>query len=724
MLTGCLINKQYKMSQNTTTVEAQPKSQGVSKSGRLTEIEIIKLCVVNPKYTKEIEISTPDGKEDRNYQKARGRIFRKVFATLSRYLESQVKDKGRCVEFPLCGKFIKRKDQSESNYGFIFIPSLEFLSAGHFQFPENEYNISPLSKSVQVLSGVTQQTVSSSALSVACGVGIERDHVMLILKEIFTKFIEENRKGKECLLDLKIGFLHAYPNSDLQFELNSSESTQEERFLSKIRTRTNQSDNEYKDNQTVITFTLGQQSQISIKTPLTSGSKSTTYSRVSQTAQKQGSKTLNRKGWYSNNNRRNQEDVYSNVAYSQFSQNMQNRSVSNELATRINQNEYLKGNEAFETFVLRKMNQRPGKRIIFQQKQEGNQPQRELLSLYLSQMRDKAKIKLEEKQRKIMDEIKIIEREQREVEEDVIVRDKQVEEKREKFKEGIEEMKQQIQVKRMIEKQRNDIEDIVSKDFFPFTHGDNIERERHALKQELRAEFLARAATAVSGNLSTNRSVSQPMLQNIPHQTTTALDHLSRLTSTHHQQSRMPATFDPKHLLQARFQTQTDPVFFNMHKTTIVRRPDDKLVQSALEKARKRYEEQLMLKRMEEAQLRDDMRKYTEEKGIYYEEVEAQRQILKEQNRLILKLQMEEEHRRREEERLARKEALNLTYGPVETEDIEKLLQDRKEAEKHHMRTILMDQMKEKNQNTLAKKEQRILDWIKQNEKEPQQLLH
>lgn len=56
-------------------------------------------------------------------------------------------------------------------------------------------------------------------------------------------------------------------------------------------------------------------------------------------------------------------------------------------------------------------------------------------------MRDKAKIKLEEKQRKIMDEIKIIEREQREVEEDVIVRDKQVEEKREKFKEGIEEMK-------------------------------------------------------------------------------------------------------------------------------------------------------------------------------------------------------------------------------------------------------------------------------------------
>lgn len=72
-------------------------------------------------------------------------------------------------------------------------------------------------------------------------------------------------------------------------------------------------------------------------------------------------------------------------------------------------------------------------------------------------------------------------------------------------------MKQQIQLKRMFEKQRDDLENHQSKDFFPFTHGDNIEREREALKQERRAEFLARAGTAE--NLSTNRSTSQPNLQ-------------------------------------------------------------------------------------------------------------------------------------------------------------------------------------------------------------------
>ena len=50
---------------------------------------------------------------------------------------------------------------------------------------------------------------------------------MSILKEVLVKFvkhyqltiqIEESRKGREMSLDLKIGILHSYPNSDLQFE--------------------------------------------------------------------------------------------------------------------------------------------------------------------------------------------------------------------------------------------------------------------------------------------------------------------------------------------------------------------------------------------------------------------------------------------------------------------------------------------------------------------------
>lgn len=42
---------------------------------------------------------------------------------------------------------------------------------------------------------------------------------------------------------------------------------------------------------------------------------------------------------------------------------------------------------------------------------------------------------------------------------------------------------------------------------------------------------------------------------------------------------------------------------------------------------------------------------------------------------------MEEEHKKRERDRIERKEALNLTYGPVETEEIQKLFADKKTAE-------------------------------------------
>ena len=46
----------------------------------------------------------------------------------------------------------------------------------------------------------------------------DREIVASILKDIMTQFIKINRMGREVILDLKIGFLHAYPNGDLQFE--------------------------------------------------------------------------------------------------------------------------------------------------------------------------------------------------------------------------------------------------------------------------------------------------------------------------------------------------------------------------------------------------------------------------------------------------------------------------------------------------------------------------
>lgn len=137
------------------------------------------------------------------------------------------------------------------------------------------------------------------------------------------------------MLDIKVGYLHSYPNSDLQFENAIPSETLNARLQLKVR---GQSNEEYRDSASMMTFTLGSKSQISIKTPQTVGSK-TAYSRVSTTTERVGGKSAPkvRRGWYSSNNRRNEiDDALSRVAYSQFSNALHNDRTDGSLAQRIN----------------------------------------------------------------------------------------------------------------------------------------------------------------------------------------------------------------------------------------------------------------------------------------------------------------------------------------------------------------------------------------------------
>ena len=51
----------------------------------------------------------------------------------------------------------------------------------------------------------------------------DRELVAAILKDIMVKFIEASRLGKNVKLNLKIGYLHSYPNGELQFENGNTE---------------------------------------------------------------------------------------------------------------------------------------------------------------------------------------------------------------------------------------------------------------------------------------------------------------------------------------------------------------------------------------------------------------------------------------------------------------------------------------------------------------------
>ena len=109
------------------------------------------------------------------------------------------------------------------------------MSSGKFSFPQNDLNISPLSKKCPT--NLRSLKVSLGAIGYNCE--YDRELVASILKDVILKFvspinfittfqIESNKKGKEVILDLKVGILHAYPSGELQFEERAADVTLDE----------------------------------------------------------------------------------------------------------------------------------------------------------------------------------------------------------------------------------------------------------------------------------------------------------------------------------------------------------------------------------------------------------------------------------------------------------------------------------------------------------------
>ena len=112
---------------------------------------------------------------------------------MTKYLYQQCGINGKCVDFPLVGKFYCRlskpttddtKAADKPQINFTFIPHLDFIDSGKFQFPQNEFNISPLSKKVPK---VTPIKISLGAISVTCE--YDRDIVASILKDVMVMFV-------------------------------------------------------------------------------------------------------------------------------------------------------------------------------------------------------------------------------------------------------------------------------------------------------------------------------------------------------------------------------------------------------------------------------------------------------------------------------------------------------------------------------------------------------
>ena len=68
---------------------------------------------------------------------------------------------------------------------FTFIPHIDFIASGKFAFPQNECNVSPLSK--RVPRNVNTVKVSLGAIGFNCD--YDRELVASVLKDVMVKFV-------------------------------------------------------------------------------------------------------------------------------------------------------------------------------------------------------------------------------------------------------------------------------------------------------------------------------------------------------------------------------------------------------------------------------------------------------------------------------------------------------------------------------------------------------
>ena len=87
----------------------------------------------------------------------------------------------------------------------------------------------------------------------------------------------------------------------------------------------------------------------------------------------------------------------------------------------------------------------------------------------------------------------------------------------------------------------------------------------------------------------------------------------------------------------------------------------------------------------------DEQKRIQSENQKYYDEIERQKRKQYIENRLILEKQINEDLLKKQKEKIHRQELTNTNYGPQETEEIEKLLKDKKLVEYDNMKVILMD---------------------------------
>lgn len=236
--------------------------------------------------------------------------------------------------------------------------------------------------------------------------------------------------------------------------------------------------------------------------------------------------------------------------------------------------------------------------------------------------------------------------------------------------------------------------------FFPFTHGDEIEKKRihqkEQLTEELREKYSQMNSQSSARDMM-NNSFTHGMFRSghgSPGQTISS-DFLG-MRSTN---GRIPVKYMTGY-----------PAFLTPFKQYPYRRLNDTHVEKTMQVAVKRFEDDLRAKERERLEDADRFKKQLAENDHYMEELEIKKKKAQIENKRMLLEQMKKESYRRLKESLQEKEKVNTNFGPEENEQT---LQERRDFYRQHIDDIkatLEKQMLDKYQSIEHDKMQERLE--------------
>jgi hypothetical protein len=235
--------------------------------------------------------------------------------------------------------------------------------------------------------------------------------------------------------------------------------------------------------------------------------------------------------------------------------------------------------------------------------------------------------------------------------------------KRRDFMRAIEDHKQQKQMRNQLDKSNsNDFQYT----YFPYTHGDNIEKKRREITTKLKEEMKEHYRHKKTSFLKDTKSNTSAVMSPISGTRDSILDQISQKRSASSSQRSYPYT----------------EVFLKPHKEHLHRFIPDEKLEDNNKKALKRYEEELLEQRKKRLQLEQELKEQNSlQKEFKGNEKERKRRKI-EATKKALDEQVKEHEDKKQVEFWENKMHYNTNFGPEEGDELKQLYKQKRDQEK------------------------------------------